>query len=110
MKKFLVLLSVLAAFFLTACDEGITEGEIYEKKYSEAYTTMNMTPMYGANGQITGYIPSTQYWDEEFVLKLRDCSRKNEDKECFTGNIKVDQGTFNQVNVGDSYPPKSEGK
>ena len=108
MKKLLVLLPILAAFFLTACDEGITEGEIYEKKYSDAYTTTNMTPMFGANGQISGYIPSTQYWDEEFVLKLKDCSRKNDDKECFSGSVEVDAGTFNQVNVGDWYPRKSE--
>lgn len=94
---FIVIIIIFVTLFvlLFSCikeenDYGTKEGKVTDKKYSSAYTTM----MY--NGKF--YIP--QYHPAKWQIKI--------EKE-INGEIKsiwvyVDETTYHEFNIGDSYP------
>ena len=54
MKKVIgALICLLLVVSLCGCSNEITEGEVYEKEYREAHTTVMMLPLVISNGKTT---------------------------------------------------------
>lgn len=86
---FVMLFGILGIAIKEETDYGVKEGQVVDKKYHSAYTTM----MY--SGKVT--IP--QYYPESYRIQIQ--------KE-INGKIKsvwvtVDQYTYHNINVGDYY-------
>jgi hypothetical protein len=94
MRRLLFLL--LAGLLITACDPPISQGIVTSKTFTPAYSELVPTCYaYGINGcQIWGV--TSEFYPDEWTLSLR---YRNQ-----TGDIDVNQDTYNQYQVGDYYP------
>ena len=89
--------TTLAAGLLVAgCAEDVRSGEVTEKVYEHERWYTVLIPM--GKG---GLMPVTQYDDEDYILKLKNCQIKDRDGECRTGSIYVEPNVYKSTKVGD---------
>lgn len=103
MKKFiclgLVLVIGLAVF--CSCGNKITEGEVYEKEYREAYTTVMVLPLVISNGKSTTTImvPYVFNYPDRYVIHIKSF----QDGEWVTEDFYVSKDVYENINVGDMF-------
>lgn len=83
------LVSMVGMMIKQEADYGTREGQVIDKKYTSAYTTMMRS------GRIT--VP--QYHPENYAIKIQ----KEVSEELKSIWINVDKETYHKINVGDYY-------
>lgn len=99
-----VLLGIICLFLilnLCACGNNITDGEVYEKEYRKAYTTVMMLPMVISNGKTTTthVIPYFVHYPERYVLFIKKFNGEEWLKEDFY----IGKDVYEQINIGDMF-------
>lgn len=92
---------VILIFFLCACGNNITSGEVYAKEHLEGYTTVMICPVVVSNGQTstTYMIPYTIYYPERWVVFIKDFDGEKWIKEDFY----VSKEVFDGIRIGDQF-------
>ena len=88
---------LLTLLLLTSCCEELHDCKIVDKSYHQAYTTL--IPVY--NGKFFYYI--TQYHPERFTLIIEGLNEKEEVRRTY---IDIAESTWNEVQIGQSWPVK----
>ena len=89
--------TTLAAGLLVAgCAEDVRSGEVAEKIYEPERKYIVLIPV--GKGRL---VPVTQYDDEDYILKLKNCQMKDRDRECRTGSVNVEAKVYKSTKVGD---------
>lgn len=96
----LVAIAIAATVAVSGCntssqDKGITSGTVTSKEHDEAKTTCSKWKGSGAKRKCVKW----KYEPEEWEIDLKDGKR--------TGEVKVDQKTWDAYKVGDRYPRKA---
>lgn len=102
MKHFICAVLLLAMLFCCCgCSNKITHGEVYEKEYRAAHTTVMMIPLTISTGKVTTttIIPYTVYYPERYVIHIKDF----DGEEWITDDFYVTKDTFDQVSVGNMF-------
>ncbi len=107
LRKLKVLLIVCFFALLFGCRSGITEGEIYEKEFIPAHSTIELVPILSFNGEniTTTYIPEIRNYPDAWYIRIKavnDEDRVQEDEYSVTEEI------FNQYNIGEFYSHRFE--
>lgn len=87
---FVTLFTLLFSCIKKENDYGTKEGKVIDKKYNAAYTTL----MYTGNFHIP------QYHSATYSLKIQ----KEINGEIKSIWVSVDETTYHEFNIGDSYP------
>jgi hypothetical protein len=115
MKKLLTILlvSLLGVALLVACTPPLTRGYVYDKQYQAAYmqyipgyTTESCTKVGKYDEECDSvYHPGYTIWHpEHYYLELTSCSTLQTDGQCQTGEVEVDQNTYDGYRIGSYYP------
>lgn len=101
MKKIIILGLLVFVLFLSACSPKITSGEVYDKEYREAFTTVSFYPLIISNGKTTTttMVPYTVYYPERWVIFIKSF----EDGEWITEDFYVSGAVYNSINIGDMF-------
>lgn len=101
MKKICVAILLAFVLFLSACSPKITSGEVYDKEYREAFTTVSFYPLIISNGKTTTttMVPYTVYYHERWVIFIKSF----EDGEWITEDFYVSEAVYNSINIGDMF-------
>lgn len=101
MKKIICAVLVLSvALALCGCDE-ITEGEVYQKEYREAYTTVMILPFVISNGKTTKTyaVPYFVHYPDRYVVFIK----AYQDGEWKTEDFYVSKEVYDTINIGDMF-------
>lgn len=101
MKKALFsILCLIMLFSLFGCS-SITEGEVYEKEYREAYTRTQIMPLIISNGKTATpiMIPYIVHYPERYVIHIKAFV----DDEWTTEDFYVSKEVYDSINVGDMF-------
>lgn len=101
MKKIRIAILLAFVLFLSACSPKITSGEVYDKEYREAFTTVSFYPLIISNGKTTTttMVPHTVYYPERWVIFIKSF----EDGEWITEDFYVSEAVYNSINIGDMF-------
>lgn len=102
MKKIILLaLCLIMLLSLCGCLDKITEGEVYEKEYREAHTSLMMLPLVVSNGKTTTttIVPYIVYYPDRYVIHIRAFV----DNEWVTEDFYVSEEVYNSINIGDMF-------
>ena len=101
MKKISIAILLDFVLFLSACSPKITSGEVYDKEYREAFTTVSFYPLIISNGKTTTttMVPYTVYYPERWVIFIKSF----EDGEWITEDFYVSEAVYNSINIGDMF-------
>lgn len=83
------LISMVGIIIKQEADYGTKEGQVIDKKYTSAYTTIMRS----------GSITVPQYHPENYAIKIQ----KEVSEEMKSIWINVDKETYHKINVGDYY-------
>ena len=100
-RVFLSVICLFLIFTLCACGNSITDGEVYEKEYREAYTTVMMLPLVISNGNTTTthIIPYFIHYPDRYVILIK----KYNGEKWLEEDFYVSKDVYNQINVGDMF-------
>ena len=101
MKKISIAILLVFVLFLSACSPKITSGEVYDKEYREAFTTVSFYPLIISNGKTTTttMVPYTVYYPERLAIFIKSF----EDGEWITEDFYVSEAVYNSINIGDMF-------
>ena len=102
MKKIIgVIVCLLLVVSLCGCSNAIIEGEVYEKEYREAYTTVMMLPLVISNGKTTSTIivPYFVHYPDRYVVFIK----AYQDEEWKTEDFYVSKEVYDSINIGDMF-------
>lgn len=102
MKKIIgILICLLLVFSLCGCSNAITEGEVYEKEYREAHTTVMMLPLVISNGKTTTtmMMPYYVHYPDRYVIYIKSY----QDEEWKTEDYYVSKEVYDCINIGDMF-------
>ena len=101
MKKISIAILLVFVLFLSACSPKITSGEVYDKEYREAFTTVSFYPLIISNGKTTTttMVPYTVYYPERWAIFIKSF----EDGEWITEDFYVSEAVYNSINIGDMF-------
>ena len=101
MKKWFILVLVVLVLLLSACSPKITSGEVYDKEYRKAFTTVSFYPLIISNGKTTTttMVPYTIYYPERWVIFIKSF----EDGEWLTEDFYVSETVYNSLSIGDMF-------
>ena len=102
MKRIIsALICILLVVSLCGCSNTITEGEVYEKEYREAYTTVMMQPLVISNGKTTTtkMIPYFVRYPDRYVIFIK----AYQDEEWKTEDFYVSKEIYDSINIGDMF-------
>ena len=107
MKKcIVVLICLLLIFTIVGCGSKLTEGEVIEKKFIEAHTTVMLLPqttlINGSAVVIT--IPYVYHYDDDYVIIIKG----DMDGEETIATYHVTKETYDKYEVGDIFIYNSE--
>lgn len=100
-RVFLCIISLFLIFSLCACGSSITDGEVYEKEYKQAYTTVMMLPhvIYTGKTTTTTIVPYFVRYPDRYVIYIKKYDGEKWLKEDFY----VSKEVYDQINVGDMF-------
>ena len=102
MKKVIgALICLLLVVCLCGCSNEITEGEVYEKEYREAHTTVMMLPLVISNGKTTKttMIPFLVHYPDRYVIFIK----AYQDEEWKTEDFYVSKEVYDSIKIGDMF-------
>ena len=102
MKKIIgALICLLLVVSLCGCSNAIAQGEVYEKEYREAYTTVMMFPLVISSGKTTTIttIPFFVHYPDRYVVFIK----AYQDEEWKTEDFYVSKEVFDSINIGDMF-------
>ena len=102
MKKIIgALIFLLLVVSLCGCSNEITEGEVYEKEYREAHTTVMMLPLVISNGKTTKttMIPYLVHYPDRYVIFIK----AYQDDEWKTEDFYVSKEVYDSIKIGDMF-------
>lgn len=106
MKKFLkgtglIIILFATVLILSGCSSKITEGEVYEKEYKEAHTSVAVVPITTYNGKTSSVhmIPYVYRYPDRYIIKIK----KFEDNEWKQADYYVPKDVYDGINVGDQF-------
>lgn len=102
MKKIIgALICILLVVSLCGCSNAITEGEVYEKEYREAYTQVMVLPLIISNGKTTSTImvPYFVHYPDRYVIFIK----AYQDEEWKTEDFYVSKEVYDSINIGDMF-------
>ena len=102
MKKIIgALICIFLVVSLCGCSNVITEGEVYEKEYREAHTTVMMLPLVISNGKTTKttMIPFLVHYPDRYVIFIK----AYQDEEWKTEDFYVSKEVYDSINIGDMF-------
>jgi hypothetical protein len=102
MKKIIgALICILLVVSLCGCSNAITEGEVYEKEYREAHTTVMMLPLVISNGKTTTttMMPYFVHYPDRYVIFIK----AYQDEEWKTEDFYVSKEIYESINIGDMF-------
>lgn len=102
----LVLILAICIVVLCSCGNKITEGEVYEKEYREAFTTVMVLPLVISDGKTTTttMIPYVVYYPDRYVIHIKSY----QDGEWVTEDFYVSKEVYDHINVGDMFEYNEE--
>jgi hypothetical protein len=97
----LVLIFLICLVALCSCGNKITEGEVYEKEYREAFTTVMVLPLVIYNGKSTTTImvPYVVHYPDRYVIHIKYF----QGEEWVTEDFYVSKDVYDDINVGDMF-------
>lgn len=102
MKKVIcVTLCLIILAMICGCSDTITEGEVYEKEYKEAFTTTSILPLVISTGKTTTTImvPYFIRYPDRYVIHIKSFV----DDEWVTEDFYVTKEVYDSINVGDMF-------
>ena len=102
MKKVIgALICLLLVVSLCGCSNEITEGEVYEKEYREAHTTVMMLPLVISNGKTTKttMIPFLVHYPDRYIIFIK----AYQDEEWKTEDFYVSKEVYDSIKIGDMF-------
>lgn len=105
-KTLSILLVAIILLSLCGCAPKITEGEIYDKEYREAFTTVQLFPLVVSNGKTstTRLIPYVMYYPERYVIHIK----AYKDEKWQTEDFYVSRDVYETAKIGDMFCYDSE--
>lgn len=97
------IVTVLLVGVFTSCANRITEGEVTEKEFLPAETTVMVLPVVTSNGKTasTSYIPYTVCYPDRWYITIQKYSEKEE--KMLTATYRVTEDVYDAVEVGDEF-------
>lgn len=101
MKTSYFIFVLILIFLLSACSHKITSGEVCDKEYREAHTTISIYPLIILNGKTitTIMVPYTVYYPERWVIFITSF----ENGEWITEDFFVSEAVYNSISIGDMF-------
>lgn len=102
MSKLKRLLAVsVSLMMLCGCGKKLTEGEVYEKNFTEAHSQVLMLPLVHSTGKsmYTTMIPYIRYYPDTYSIGIRDF----QDDKWVTETYYVSEEVYNEVEIGDMF-------
>ena len=103
MKKIIISIFILMLILvtLTGCSSEITEGEVYDKEYKAAHTSVMMIPMTTYNGKTSTVhmIPYIYNYPDRYIIYIK----KFEDNEWKEADYYVPKEVYDGINIGDQF-------
>lgn len=96
MKRLTIAICLLA-LTLAALSCGPSSGVVLDKDFTPAHSEIRFQQMTDANGNLIGMYPVTDYYPNEWSLRLRNCT---DETKCKTGWRSVSHGMYEQAQVG----------
>ena len=96
-----LLLCFYLLFSLCGCSKAITEGEVCEKRYEKAHTTVMMLPLAISNGKTTTtmVMPYLVSYPERYVVFIK----AYQNDEWKTEDFYVSKEVYDTINIGDMF-------
>lgn len=104
MKRAILLsISVSLAVLLTACGTKITSGEVVEKNFSPAHSTVMVIPLVRSNGKTTSttLVPFIYHYPDTWTITIGKYSERRE--EMLYATYRVTKDVFDVVEVGAEF-------
>lgn len=101
--KRLISICITITLLLCGCTPKLTEGNVYQKEYREADSTLIMMPVVISNGKTTTTImrPYYIFHPDRYVIFIR---RYNEETKTFeTEDYYVSREAYESVDIGDYF-------
>lgn len=100
-KTILLTLCLSLLLLLCSCSDAITEGEVYEKEYREAYTTVMILPLVVSTGKTTTtmMIPYVVHYPDRYVIHIKSFVGG----EWVTEDFFVEKEVYDSINIGDMF-------
>jgi len=105
MKKMAFVIAVFAVL-LTSCTPKIKEGEIYDKDFQPAHTTMIMMPIVHSAGKttFTTLVPMWFFYPDAWYISYRAFNQKSNKWDSAT--VWVNREVYELSQIGDWYERK----
>ena len=101
-KVFVCALVIICVFLLVGCG-GISEGEVYEKEYRQAYTQILLMPITISDGKTATviYVPFLISYPDRWCVRIRN--REKAEDDYATNTFWITEEVYNSVEVGDWF-------
>jgi hypothetical protein len=92
----------LLLVLLSGCSRKITSGEVIEKSFTPAHSSVMMIPVVRTIGKVTSttIIPYVYHYSDRYIVKI---SGYNKDGERDTASYRVEKAVFETVELGDEF-------
>lgn len=88
---------------VTGCKKKITSGEVIEKNYTPAHTSVNVVPIITTNGKstYTFFVPYTYYYPDKWEITIQAWNEENSEMQYAT--FRVDESVYDKVEIGAEF-------
>lgn len=101
MKKILLILAL--CLLLCGCGNKITYGEVYDKEFRAAHSTVRVIPITRYNGKThrVRMIPFIHRYPDRYVIFIK--AFNEEDGKWITEDYYVSKDLYEHINIGDMF-------
>lgn len=99
----LVALVVVLLLSISGCSGKITSGEVIEKSFTPAYSTVRIIPLFISNGKTSHvvYVPYTYHYSDKWEITIAAWDEK--EKEMQTATYRVTEEVYEAVEIGAEF-------
>lgn len=96
-------LAMVLLLSLTGCKKKITSGEVAEKNFEPAYTTIQLIPIVLTNGDSTTtmFVPFTYHYTDSWKVKIQRWNEKTREMESAT--YRVTEAVYDEIQIGAEF-------
>lgn len=102
-RAVLVVLAVALLLVLSGCSGKITSGEVVEKSYTPAYSTVRIIPLFISNGKTSRVmpIPYVYHYSDKWEVTIAAWDEK--EKKMQTATYRVTEEVYEAVEIGAEF-------